>query len=193
MMPRTEAFLAHNAIPVQFTEEDFDQVLTGNFVTKVIYLPDPEFQELALAGVETLVSTRLDPGVDPIVEADRRGAILAIVRMGNKDLQVARRRRCKRAAWPPRRINAPTDGQQRSPEAPCRWAMPVGGYSTMPMNYMSGVTGPQYGMPMCGTPIGLPGPPSRAAGSSRRPAKADDREPHARLPAGADRAASGST
>ena len=76
-LPRTEAFLAHNAIPVQFTEEDFDQVLSGNFVTKVIYLPDPEFQELALAGVETLVSTRLDPGVDPIVEADRRGAILA--------------------------------------------------------------------------------------------------------------------
>ncbi|MCH5378024.1 MAG: hypothetical protein JJ992_29045, partial [Planctomycetes bacterium] len=25
--PRTEAYLAHNAIPVQFTEEDFDQVL----------------------------------------------------------------------------------------------------------------------------------------------------------------------
>ncbi len=84
--PRTVAYLAHNAIPVQFTEEDFDQVLSGNFVTKVIYLPDPEFQELALAGVETLVSTRLDPGVDPIVEADRRGAILAIVRIGNKDL-----------------------------------------------------------------------------------------------------------
>jgi len=77
-MPRIVAFLAHNAIPVQITEEDLDQVLSGNFVTKVIYLPDPEFQELALAGVETLVSTRLDPGVDPIVEADRRGAILAI-------------------------------------------------------------------------------------------------------------------
>ena len=30
----------------------------------------------------------------------------------------------------------------------------------MPMNYMSGVSGPQWGMPMCGTPIGLPGPPS---------------------------------
>jgi hypothetical protein len=85
--PRSAAYLEHNAIPVQFTAEDFDQVLAGNFVTKVIYLPDPEFQELALAGVETLVSTRLDPGVDPIVEADRRGAILAIVRVGNKDLQ----------------------------------------------------------------------------------------------------------
>jgi hypothetical protein len=85
--PRTDAYLAHSPIPVQFTEEDFDQVLSGNFVTKVIYLPDPEFQELALAGVETLVSTRLDPGVDPIAEADRRGSILAIVRMGNKDLE----------------------------------------------------------------------------------------------------------
>ena len=86
--PRTEAYLAHNAIPIQFTDEDFDQVAAGNFVTKVIYLPDPEFQELALAGVETLVSTRLDPGIDPIVEADRRGSILAIIRMGNKDLEV---------------------------------------------------------------------------------------------------------
>jgi hypothetical protein len=85
--PRTDAYLAHSPIPVQFTQEDFDQVTSGNFVTKVIYLPDPEFQELALAGVETLVSTRLDPGVDPIVEADRRGSILAILRMGNKDLR----------------------------------------------------------------------------------------------------------
>src|SRR5205085_3716923 len=87
-MPRTEAYLAHNLIPIQFTEADFYQVISGNFVTKVIYLPDPEYQALALAGVETLVSTRLDPGVDPIVEADRRGAIMAIVRVGNKDLEV---------------------------------------------------------------------------------------------------------
>ena len=26
-------------------------------------------------------------------------------------------------------------------------------------DYIAGVTAPQYGMPMCGTPIGLPGPP----------------------------------
>ena len=84
-VPRTEAFLAHNAIPVEFTDEDFDQVMTGNFVTKVIYLPDPEFQEMALAGVGTLVSTRLAPGVNPIIEAGRRGAIIAIVRLGKKE------------------------------------------------------------------------------------------------------------
>ena len=38
--------------------------------------------------------------------------------------------------------------------------MPVGAPTTMPMGVIAGVTAPQYGMPMCGTPIGLPGPPS---------------------------------
>jgi hypothetical protein len=86
--PRTDAYLTHNAVPIEFTDEDFDQVSSGNFVTKVIYLPDPQHQELAIAGVETLVSTRLDPGVDPIAEADRRGTILAIVRLGGIDLEM---------------------------------------------------------------------------------------------------------
>jgi hypothetical protein len=86
--PATDAYLSHNPIPVQFTEEDFDQVGAGNFVTKVVYLPDPKYQELAIAGVETLVSTRLEPGVDPILEADRRGTILMIIRVGAIDLEM---------------------------------------------------------------------------------------------------------
>jgi hypothetical protein len=87
--PATDAYLAHNAIPVQFTAEDFDQVVDGgNFVTKVIYLPDPKYQELAVSGVETLVSTRLEPGIDPILEADKRGTILLIVRLGAIDLEM---------------------------------------------------------------------------------------------------------
>jgi hypothetical protein len=154
-MPRTQAFLAHNALPIQFSEEDFDQVLSGNFVTKVVYLPDPEYQELALPGVETLVSTRLDPGVDPIVEADRRGAVLGIVRLGNIDVQM------------PTDMIGPTNvipasfGYSAHPQVP---GAPMGvpmasGAGTAPVNYISGVTGPQYGMPSCGTPIGLPGPP----------------------------------
>ena len=110
---------------MQFTEEDFDQVLSGNFVTKVIYLPDPEFQELALAGVETLVSTRLDPGVDPIAEADRRGSILAILRMGNKDLEAgsasnrtnrtgrAAKLRDRRPTTKRRRLRKPVTAQAR--------------------------------------------------------------------------------
>lgn len=86
--PVTDAYLTHNPIPIQFTDEDLDQVGAGNFVTKVIYLPDPKYQELAIAGVETLVSTRLEPGVDPVAEADRRGTILAIVRLGAIDLEM---------------------------------------------------------------------------------------------------------
>jgi hypothetical protein len=156
-LPRTEAYLAHNAVPVQWTEEDFNQVLSGNFVTKVIYLPDPEYQELALAGVETLVSTRLDPGVDPIVEADRRGSILAIARLGNKDLEVPGEMLQEGDVMPASHQEGnggPADytGMPRpmaQPNCP----------TTMPPGYVSGVTGPQYGMPYCGTPIGLPGPP----------------------------------
>ena len=192
--PRTEAYLAHNAIPVQFTAEDFDQVLTGNFVTKVIYLPDPEFQQLALAGVDTLVSTRLDPGVDPIVEADRRGSIMAVIRLGNKDIESqslgmggygggggimpishmggygAAPMGGYGAAPMGGYGGAPMGGYGGAPMGGYGGA-PMGGYGAAPMgpasfgptgvmpNYISGLTSPQYGMPITGTPIGLPGPP----------------------------------
>jgi len=81
---QTRTFLQHNVIPIEIHNEDVDQASSGNLVTKVIYLPKPEHQELALAGVETLVSTRLDPGIDPIAEAARRGHILATLRLGNR-------------------------------------------------------------------------------------------------------------
>ena len=85
---RTITYLSHNAVPVGFTEEDFDQVRTGNLVVKVIYLPHDAFQDqAAVAGADEVVSTRLEPGVDPIVEANRRGTILAVIRVGNIDLQ----------------------------------------------------------------------------------------------------------
>jgi hypothetical protein len=84
---KTDVFLAHSAVPVVFTDEDFEQVAAGNFLVKVIYLPDPHFQELGVAGPDEVVSTRLEPGCDPIAEAHRRGCILAIVRVGNIDLE----------------------------------------------------------------------------------------------------------
>ncbi|HEX5472655.1 MAG TPA: hypothetical protein VFW73_12260 [Lacipirellulaceae bacterium] len=196
--PRTDAYLAHSPIPVQFTEEDFDQVVSGNFVTKVIYLPDPEFQELALAGVETLVSTRLDPGVDPIAEADRRGSILAIVRMGNKDLELGNERNGQSTNVVPASHEEPAmrgmrqleNHQARNGVSPAQYCdeggpaceggpgyggpcsaygngamsnmpigMPTAGFAprAVPPNMLAGA--PQWGMPITGTPIGLPGPP----------------------------------
>ncbi len=141
--PRTGAYLAHNAIPVQFTTDDFEQVLSGNFVTKVIYLPDPEFQGDALVGVDVLVSNRIDPGLDPIIEADRRGAILAIVRLGNKDIELAG-------------AGAGIGGGMAMMVGPDGM---VGGVPASLPGYVAGVTAPQYGMTFTGTPIGLPGPP----------------------------------
>jgi hypothetical protein len=208
--PRTDAFLAHAPIPVQFTTEDMDQVTSGNFVTKVIYLPDPEFQELTLSGVETLVSTRLDPGVDPIAEADRRGSILAIVRIGNKDLrtsggsyrfgpygpngpggvQCASYQQDGEMAPQPgpayesydQSYDGSFDGPAGDncpngcPSGPCYdgygggggygyggdqmpLGMPTAGFApaALPPNMIAG--GPTWGMPITGTPIGLPGPP----------------------------------
>jgi hypothetical protein len=84
---RTTTFLAHSAVPVSFTTEDFQQVASGNFLVKVIYLPDPQYQDLAGAGLEEIVSSRLEPGVDPIAEAHKRGCILLVVRLGNIDLE----------------------------------------------------------------------------------------------------------
>jgi hypothetical protein len=86
---KTSTFLSHSAVPVNFTEEDFEQVAAGNFVVKVIYLPDPQFQDLAAVGPDEVVSSRLEPGVDPICEAQRRGCILLVVRLGNIDLEAS--------------------------------------------------------------------------------------------------------
>ncbi len=158
---RTAAYLAHNAIALQFTEEDLDQALSSNFVTKVIYLPDPEFQGDAISGIDTLVSTRLEPGLDPIVEADRRGSILAIIRLGNKDIEMSSAYSgggFSGGMLPPGSYvdgNGTTCGPDGSPIGP----------ANNPPNMVAGVSAPQYGMPQSGTPIGLVGPPHIPFGS----------------------------
>ncbi|MDR1963623.1 MAG: hypothetical protein LBQ50_07570 [Planctomycetaceae bacterium] len=153
-MARTQAFLAHNSIPIEFTDNDFDQVFSGNFITKVVYLPNPEYQGLAMAGVGTLVNTQLEPGVDPIVEASNRGAILAVIRMGNKDLRntVAEKQRLASLS-PPFVVGLPPQG-----------AYPVNG-SSIPQNMISGVNIPPYGTPMTKTSTGIPGPPQLPQGA----------------------------
>jgi hypothetical protein len=123
-LPRTKAYLERNAIPVEFTDEDFDQVMTGHRVIKVIYLPDVDFPKPKFSppgyvwtpgSLGTLVSTKLDPGVDPIVEADRKGAIMAIVRIARNakdsaDIHRAKANCSPQSATPPRSPEAkPTD------------------------------------------------------------------------------------
>lgn len=170
--PSTGDYLAHNSVPLELTEEDISQIESNNFVTKVIYLPEPKYQELAIAGVETLVSTRLEPGVDPVAEADRRGTIMAVLRVGNKNLEM------------PAGGNADGQIQQTSytlvdgeagqhvapapiaiqgpgmPGPPNTLIMGGGAFPGHPAQHPIAGMGPipSWGMPMTGTPIGLPGP-----------------------------------
>jgi hypothetical protein len=133
---KTDPFLAHSAVPVTFTNEDFDQVASGNYVVKVVYLPEPQFQDLATTGPDEVVSSRLEPGVDPIAEAHRRGNILLVVRMGNIDLELA---------------NSPS---MDAPNPYCNPGMPSAG------NPASGMQGPMgaSGMPpMPPAAVGMPG------------------------------------
>lgn len=171
--PTTLAYLEHNSVPVEITDEDLDNVQSNNMVTKVIYLPDPSHQARAIAGVETLVSTRLDPGVDPIQQAERMGTIMLIVRFGNKDLempvtQVAADGTVQQVSFttydgrdqefvPPTPIGYMPMDVQGVPSSVIAAGGGMPGQGVMPIAGM-GPT-PPWGMPMTGTPIGLVGPP----------------------------------
>ncbi len=133
--PRTRSYLTHNAIPVKITDNDIDQVQAGNFVTKVIFLPAPEFQNIAVAGgIDTIVNTQLPAGADPVTEAQNRGSILAIIRIGNKDLSVG-------AQFPGDQVANDRGDAGRVPQVP-----------------ISGVNVPAFGSANSVTPYGVPGP-----------------------------------
>jgi hypothetical protein len=146
---RTDPFLAHSAVPVSFTDEDFEQVVAGNYVVKVVYLPEPQFQDLVTTGPDEVVSSRLEPGVNPIDEAARRGSILLIVRLGNINLE------------------APNTPPMDAPRPYGQNGMPQPGHGMAP-NLMQ-VPGPQGpGMPLMQQPPtpGMPNmPPQTGSGA----------------------------
>jgi hypothetical protein len=159
---KTATFLAHSAVPVTFTEEDFNQVASGNYLVKVVYLPDPQFQDLAVTGTDEVISSRLEPGVDPIAEAHRRGSILLVVRLGNIDLE---------APNTPA-MDAPSPFAQRPPLPPA--ALPPGAPNRMTLPGMPQMPAiPPSLLPPGRPPIGplLPpapsGPPLPGAGVSK--------------------------
>jgi hypothetical protein len=172
--PTTDAYLSHNSVPLEITDEDLEQVESNNFVSKVIFLPDPKFQELAIAGVETLVSTKLEPGVDPVAEASRRGTVMLVMRMGNMDVEMPGIGSQPSAEGAVEQVSYWTldgnDGQRGAPtpiaingQMGVPGPMMVGGSGgpgRPAMNPISGMGGvPTWGMPITSTPIGLPGPP----------------------------------
>jgi hypothetical protein len=118
----TEPFVTSSAIPIEFTDEDFDHVNDGRAITKVVYLtsgtkgkktvarpmgtgaPDPETEGQNTTGqpgsgpgpppmraerqVHAIASFDY-PQQDVIEVARQRGTILAVVRMGDIELEKA--------------------------------------------------------------------------------------------------------
>jgi hypothetical protein len=74
----TRPFVNGSAIAVEFTDQDFDHVDKGDLITKVVYIT---------RGRAASVASYEHSDGDVLQEARRRGAILAVVRMGDIDLQ----------------------------------------------------------------------------------------------------------
>lgn len=98
-----DELLTTNAVPIHLREAELvDSASMGLRIVKVFYLPDAEHQELQFEGVEGpksvasmasaggdigLGTVVLDPGVDPVLLAQLRGDIVAIVSFGDKQLE----------------------------------------------------------------------------------------------------------
>lgn len=154
---KTDAFLAHNYVPVEFTDEDFDQVTAGNFITKVVYLPDPQFQSNAAGGAEELSSTRLDPGIDPVAEACKRGHILMVVRLGGIDLEARNTPPLEGPAPGGQGGMCPPGQQPQMPGLPGIAPPMPGGMPSQPP--MAAPGGPQVRAPMAPNGPMIPGRP----------------------------------
>jgi hypothetical protein len=172
--PSTREYLDHSVVPVEVTEEDLENVAHNNMVTKVIYLPDPKHQSRAIAGVETLISTRLAPGIDPVQQAERMGTIMVVLRFGNKNLEMPTAVMAANGTFQ-QASHTVYSGKhgQNLPPTPIAMipteihgvpgAMIAAGRGGLPGHPIGPVAGmgmtPPWGMTSVGTPIGLPGPP----------------------------------
>ncbi|AWM41575.1 hypothetical protein C1280_34280 [Gemmata obscuriglobus] len=83
---RVQSFLGHNAIPISFTDAELATAAEGRLVVKAVYLPSAPGAESATTTEEV---SSLRPGAtgDPAGVASDRGSLLAVVRLGNVDLE----------------------------------------------------------------------------------------------------------
>lgn len=83
---RVAVFLVHNVIPVTFTDSELATAAEGRLVVKAVYLPGVPGAESATTTDEV---SSLRPGMsgDPVSAASSRGTLLAVIRLGNVDLE----------------------------------------------------------------------------------------------------------
>lgn len=69
-------------IPVDLSQEELEMALEGRFVTRVIYLEDPEAAEPIARDADEQAYFEVQAGDDPLAVADTLGRPVAILRMG---------------------------------------------------------------------------------------------------------------
>jgi hypothetical protein len=72
------------AIPIELTPEDLELALNGRFVTRVIYLEQPDTALPAASQPHSPNWFEVGPGRDPLAVADALGRPVAILRMGGR-------------------------------------------------------------------------------------------------------------
>ena len=72
------------AIPVELTEEDLKLAIDGKFVTRVIFLEDPQHALPARENPQVQNWFEAAPGQDPLAVADGLGRPVAILRLGGR-------------------------------------------------------------------------------------------------------------
>lgn len=70
-------------LKIDFSKANLDAAAAGKSVTLVVYLAK-NANEPESPRIETLDSTKMDPAIDPVAEASRRGAILATIKLSKK-------------------------------------------------------------------------------------------------------------
>lgn len=70
-------------IPIEFTAEEIEMAIEGKLVTKVIYLEQPQLALPESLRAENAIRT-IEPSRNLMVEADKRGRPMVLVRLGSR-------------------------------------------------------------------------------------------------------------
>jgi len=69
-------------VPIEFTEQDLELAAQGKFVTRIVYVENP--QAALPQAIKEQPWFEIAPGQDPLAVADRLGRPVAIIRMGGR-------------------------------------------------------------------------------------------------------------
>lgn len=79
--PQSRSFLRYNAVPFRITSDDISHCASNGLLEKAVYLPSEGSANPGLVALQTLASQRMEAGVDAVAEAQRRGTLIAVLRL----------------------------------------------------------------------------------------------------------------